>query len=124
MEWIEISGTILGYIVTLFSGGFLMSLYTAKPKKNRIEIDNLRSVIDELQDVIKQNTESSKEYRRTTNEEIAELKKEVKDLSLRVDIKHEAIYASTHCDFIKDTNDCIVMKTFKEKCNECLNVKK
>lgn len=124
MEWVEIGGTILGYIATFLGGGWLMNLYTAKPKKNSIEIENLRSVIDELQDVIKQNSESSKEYRITTNNEIAELKKQVKDLSFRLDIKHEAIYASSRCTFIKSTDDCVVMQTFREKCNECLNNKK
>ena len=124
MEWVSVLGTALGYIATFLGGGWLMNLYTAKPKKNSMEIENLRAVIDELQDVIKQNTERSKEYRQTTNSEIAELKKEVRDLSLRVDIKHEAIYASSACTFIKTTDDCIVMRTFKEKCNECFNKNK
>lgn len=120
MEWINI---IMGFLGGGVVSGVL-NLYTARPKKNSIEIENLRSVIDELQDVIKQNAESSKEYRKTTSEEISELKKEVKDLSLRVDIKHEAIYASSACTFIKSTDDCIVMKTFKKKCNECFNKNK
>lgn len=120
MEWINI---IIGFLGGGVVSGVL-NLYTARPKKNSIEIENLRSVIDELQDVIKQNTESSKEYRKNTSEEISELKKEVKDLSLRVDIKHEAIYASSACTYIKSTDDCIVMKTFKEKCNECFNKNK
>ena len=119
MEWVSVLGTALGYIATFLGGGWLMNLYTAKPKKNSMEIENLRAVIDELQDVIKQNIESSKAYRQTTNSEIAEL-----NLSLRVDIKHEAIYASSACTFIKTTDDCIVMRTFKEKCNECFNKNK
>lgn len=124
MGWIDSLGTALGYIATFLGGGWLLNLYTAKPKKNSMEIENLRSVIDELQDVIKQNSENSKEYRKNTNEEIAQLKKEVRDLSLRVDIKHEAIYSSSRCEFIKSTEDCIVMQTFREKCNECLNKNK
>lgn len=119
MEWYEIVGSVAGTITTFLGGKWIIDLYTAKPKKNSMEIENLKSVIDELQDVIKQNSESSKEYRKTTTEEINALKKEVKDLSLRVDIKHEAIYASSGCKFIKKTEDCIVMQTFKEKCNEC-----
>lgn len=119
MQWYEIGGYILGTIGTFLSGAWVLNFYNAKPKKNSIEIENLKSVIDELQDVIKQNSEISKEYRKTTTEEINALKKEVKDLSLRVDIKHEAIYASSGCKFIKKSEDCIVMQTFKEKCNEC-----
>lgn len=119
----ELINIIMGFLGGGVVSGVL-NLYTARPKKNSIEIENLRSVIDELQDVIKQNAESSKEYRKNTSEEISELKKEVKDLSLRVDIKHEAIYASSACTFIKSTDDCIVMKTFKKKCNECFNKNK
>lgn len=119
MEWYEIVGSVAGTVATFLGGKWIIDLYTAKPKKNSIEIENLKAVIDELQDVIKQNSESSKEYRKTTTEEINALKKEVKELSLRVDIKHEAIYASSGCKFIKKSEDCIVMQTFKEKCNEC-----
>ena len=73
--------------------------------------------------VIEEQQKLSKAYREETDKTIKELKKEVADLSVRVDIKHEAIYASSRCEFIKDPDDCIVMKTFKEKCNECLNKK-
>lgn len=119
MEWYEIVGSVAGTVATFLGGKWIIDLYTAKPKKNSIEIENLKAVIDELQDVIKQNSESSKEYRKTTTEEINALKKEVKELSLRVDIKHEAIYASSGCKFVKKAEDCIVMQTFKEKCQQC-----
>lgn len=118
MEWYEILVTVLGAIGTFLGGGWLMNIYNAKPKKNSIEIDNMKKVIDELQDVIKQSSESSKTYREEMNKEVAELKKEVRDLSLRVDIKHEAIYSSSRCNLIKSTDECVVMQTFKKKCEE------
>lgn len=119
MEWYQVVGTVLGGIATFLGGGWIMNFYNAKPKKNSIEIDNLKKVIDELQDVINQMSQSSKEYREETNRTINELKKEVSDLSIRVDIKHEAIYASSRCEHIDDTKDCIVMQTFKKRCEEC-----
>lgn len=119
MEWSEIVQNVLVPVGAFLGGGWILNFYNAKPKKNSIEIENMRTVIDELQDVIKQNSESSKEYRKTTTEEINALKKEVGELSLRVDIKHEAIYASSGCKFVKKTEDCIVMQTFKEKCQQC-----
>ena len=119
MEWSEIVQNVLVPVGAFLSGGWILNFYNAKPKKNSIEIENLKAVINELQDVIKQNFESNNEYRRTTTEEINNLKKEVKELSLRVDIKHEAIYASSGCKFVKKTEDCIVMQTFKEKCQQC-----
>lgn len=119
MEWSEIVQNVLVPVGAFLGGGWILNFYNAKPKKNSIEIENMRTVIDELQDVIKQNSESSKEYRKTTTEEINALKKEVRELSLRVDIKHEAIYASSGCKFVKKAEDCIVMQTFKEKCQQC-----
>jgi hypothetical protein len=119
MEWSEIVQNVLVPVGAFLGGGWILNFYNAKPKKNSIEIENMRTVIDELQDVIKQNSESSKEYRKTTTEEINALKKEVRELSLRVDIKHEAIYASSECKFVKKAEDCIVMQTFKEKCQQC-----
>lgn len=119
MEWSEIVQNVLVPVGTFLGGGWILNFYNAKPKKNSIEIENMHTVIDELQDVIKQNSESSKEYRKTTTEEINALKKEVSELSLRVDIKHEAIYASSGCKFVKKAEDCIVMQTFKEKCQQC-----
>lgn len=118
MEWSEIVQNVLVPVGAFLGGGWILNFYNAKPKKNSIEIENMRTVIDELQDVIKQNSESSKEYRKTTTEEINALKKEVRELSLRVDIKHEAIYASSGCKFVKKAEDCIVMQTFKEKCQQ------
>lgn len=119
MEWSEIVQNVLVPVGAFLGGGWILNFYNAKPKKNSIEIENMRTVIDELQDVIKQNSGSSKEYRKTTTEEINALKKEVRELSLRVDIKHEAIYASSGCKFVKKAEDCIVMQTFKEKCQQC-----
>ena len=119
MEWSEIVQNVLVPVGAFLGGGWILNFYNAKPKKNSIEIENMRTVIDELQDVIKQNTESSKEYRKTTTEEINALKKEVRELSLRVDIKHEAIYASSGCKFVKKAEDCVVMQTFKDKCQQC-----
>lgn len=119
MEWSEIVQNVLVPVGAFLGGGWILDFYNAKPKKNSIEIENMRTVIDELQDVIKQDSESSKEYRKTTTEEINALKKEVRELSLRVDIRHEAIYASSGCKFVKKAEDCIVMQTFKEKCQQC-----
>lgn len=118
MEWSEIVQNVLVPVGAFLGGGWILNFYNAKPKKNSIEIENMRTVIDELQDVIKQNSESSKEYRKTTTEEINALKKEVRKLSLMVDIKHEAIYASSGCKLVKKAEDCIVMQTFKEKCQQ------
>lgn len=120
MQWMDILKEI-----GIFAGGgflaFLTFLYNAKPKKNSIEIDNMKKAMDELQNVIRQMSESSKSYREETNNTIKEMKAEMAEMKIRLDIKHEAIYAAEHCDKIEDTSECIVMRTFKERCKDCLN---
>lgn len=127
MQWYEIGGYVLGAIGTFLSGGWFLNFYHAKPKKNSIEIENMKSAMGKLQEVINQlmqtneaRTRDSEAYRKETNQTIKELKEEVRDMKIRLDIKHEAIYAAEHCDKIEDTNECIVLKTFKERCQECL----
>lgn len=111
----------------IFVGGgflaFLTFIYNAKPKKNSIEIENMKVAMGKLQDVINQLSESNKAYKKETDDTIKELKKEVADMKLKLDIKHEAIYAAEHCDKIEDTSECIVMRTFKERCKDCLSNK-
>lgn len=126
MQWMDIlkdAGMFVG-------GGFLAFLtfiYNAKPKKNSVEIENMKTAMGKLQDVINQlmqtneaRTKDSENYRKETSQTIKELKEEVQNMKIRLDIKHEAIYAAERCDKIEDTSGCIVMKTFKERCQECL----
>ena len=131
MAWYDILLKVLGAVGAFMAGGWVLNLYMAKPKKNSIEIENMKSAMSKLQEIINQLMETneaqirdSENYKRENNNTIKKLQDKVADLSLRVDIKHEAIYASSRCRFIENENDCIVMKTFKEKCEECLNKKK
>lgn len=127
MEWSQMLQTV----AAAFGGGLLtfgLGLYNAKPKKNSIEIENMKSAMSKLQEVIDQlmktneaRTKESETYRQTTNQTIKELRQEIDEMKIRLDIKHEAIYAAEHCDKIEDTSECIVMKTFKERCKDCLN---
>lgn len=129
MEWSQVLQTV----AAAFGGGLLtfgLGLYNAKPKKNSIEIENMKVAMGELQKVINQLMETnearskdSEAYRKETSQTIKELKDEVSEMKIRLNIKHEAIYASEHCEKIEDTSECIVMKTFKERCKDCLNNK-
>lgn len=118
MEWTQ----TLEVVAAAMGGGlltFVLGLYNARPKKNSIEIENMKMVVDELQDVISKMAESSKSYRTDTDKVIKMMKEEIKDLSQRLDIKHEAIYSSLRCDKIKDPKECIVMQTFQKRCKDC-----
>lgn len=116
MQWTE----ALTYVGTFLGGSWLMNLYTARPKKNSIEIENMKTAMGELQKVINQLMATNESYKTETDKTIKELKQQITDLSLRLDIKHEAIFACEHCDKVESTDDCIVMQTFKRKCKECL----
>lgn len=127
MQWSDIVQNVLVPVGAFLSGGWFLNFYHAKPKKNSIEIENMKVAMGELQKVINQlmetneaRTKDSETYRKETNQTIKELKDEVRDMKIRLDIKHEAIYAAEHCDKIEETSECIVMKTFKERCKECL----
>lgn len=126
MQWYE----VLGYVGTFLGGGWILNFYNAKPKKNSIEIENMKSAMGKLQEVINQlmqtneaRTKDSEAYRKETSQTIKELKAEVQNMKIRLDIKHEAIFAAERCDKIEDTSECIVMKTFKERCKDCLSNK-
>ena len=126
MQWTDIIKDVLVPISAFLGGGWVLNLYNAKPKKNSIEIENMKSAMGKLQEVINQlmqtneaNTKDSEVYKKETNQTIKELKDEVHDMKIRLDIKHESIYAAEHCDKIEDSSECIVMKTFKERCQEC-----
>lgn len=127
MQWTDVIQNVLVPIGAFLGGGWILNFYNAKPKKNSVEIENMKTAMGKLQDVINQlmqtneaRTKDSEAYRKETNQTIKELKDEVREMKIRLDIKHEAIYAAEHCDKIEDTNECIVMKTFKERCQECL----
>lgn len=120
MEWYNILSIVLGAFGTFFGGGWILNFYNARPKKNSIEIDNMKKVIDELQDVINQMDERSTRYRSETDKTISSLKKEVSNLNVRINIKHDAIYAAYSCKLAEDKErDCVVLKTFKQKCDDC-----
>lgn len=120
MELFDGLNTILVGVSTFLGGGWIVTLFTLKPKKNAMEIENLKSVIEELQGVLKQRIEDSKNYREETTNTIDNLKEEIKELSMRVDIKHKAIYSAYQCKLKSADEDCIVLSTFKKDCKECL----
>lgn len=120
MEWFDGLNTILVGVSTFLGGGWIVTLFTLKPKKNAMEIENLKSVIEELQDVLKQRIEDSKTYREETTNTIDNLKEEIKELSMRVEIKHKAIYSAYQCKLKIADEECIVLSTFKKDCKECL----
>lgn len=110
--------TIITAVVSLIGGGWLFNLYSAKPRKTSIELENVGKAMDEMNGVIKTMKESSKTYREETDRTIRGLNTKIENLEKSIKVKDEAIYAAYDCPFPEKSSDCIVLKVYK-KCREC-----
>lgn len=110
--------TIITAVVSLIGGGWLFNLYSAKPRKTSIELENVGKAMDEMNGVIKTMKESSKTYREETDRTIRVLNTKIENLEKSIKVKDEAIYAAYDCPFPEKSSDCIVLKVYK-KCREC-----
>ena len=110
--------TIITAIVSLIGGGWLFNLYSAKPRKTSIELENVGKAMEEMNGVIKTMKESSRTYRDETARTILGLNTKIENLEKSIKVKDEAIYAAYDCPFSDKSSDCIVLKVYK-KCREC-----
>lgn len=110
--------TIITAIVSVIGGGWLFNLYSAKPRKTSIELENVGKAMEEMNGVIKTMKESSRTYREDTDRTIRGLNTKIENLEKSIKIKDEAIYAAYDCNFPDKSSDCIVLKVYKQ-CREC-----
>ena len=110
--------TIITAVVSLIGGGWLFNLYSAKPRKTSIELENVGKAMEEMNGVIKTMKESSKTYREETDRTIRGLNTKIENLEKSIKVKDEAIYSAYDCPFPEKSSDCIVLKVYK-KCREC-----
>lgn len=110
--------TIITAVVSLIGGGWLFNLYSAKPRKTSIELENVGKAMEEMNGVIKTMKESSRTYREETDRTIRGLNTKIENLEKSIKVKDEAIYSAYDCPFPEKSSDCIVLKVYK-KCHEC-----
>ena len=110
--------TILTAIVSLIGGGWIFNVYSAKPRKTSIELENVGKAMDEMNGVITTMKESSRIYREDTDRTIRDLNAKIENLEKSIKVKDEAIYSAYDCPFPDKSSDCIVLKVYK-KCHEC-----
>lgn len=110
--------TIITAIVSLIGGGWLFNLYSAKPRKTSIELENVGKAMEEMNGVITTMKESSRIYREDTDRTIRGLNAKIENLEKSIKIKDEAIYSAYDCPFPDKSSDCIVLRVYK-KCHEC-----
>ena len=110
--------TIITAIVSLIGGGWIFNVYSAKPRKTSIELENVGKAMEEMNGVITTMKESSRVYREDTDRTIRGLNTKIENLEKTIKIKDEAIYSAYDCPFPDKSSDCIVLKVYK-KCHEC-----
>ena len=110
--------TIITAIVSLIGGGWIFNVYSAKPRKTSIELENVGKAMEEMNGVITTMKESSRIYREDTDRTIKVLNTKIENLEKTIKIKDEAIYSAYDCPFPDKSSDCIVLKVYK-KCSEC-----
>lgn len=110
--------TIITAIVSVIGGGWLFNLYSAKPRKTGIELENVGKAMEEMNGVINTMKESSRTYRDETDRTIRVLNTKIENLEKSIKVKDEAIYSAYDCPFPEKSSDCIVLKVYK-KCREC-----
>ena len=109
---------IITTIVGLIGGGWLFNLYSAKPRKTSIELENVRKAMEEMNGVINTMKESSRIYREDTDRTIRGQNAKIDNLEKTMKVKDEAIYSAYDCPFPDKSSDCIVLRVYK-KCHEC-----
>ena len=110
--------TIITAIVSLSGGGWIFNVYSAKPRKTSIELENVGKAMEEMNGVIKTMKESSRTYREETDRTIRGLNTKIDNLEKSIKVKDEAIYSAYDCPFPDKSSDCIVLKVYK-KCRDC-----
>ena len=110
--------TIITAIVSVIGGGWLFNLYSAKPRKTSIELENVGKAMEEMNGVINTMKESSRIYREDTDKTIRCLNTKIDNLEKSIKVKDEAIYSAYDCPFPDKSSDCIVLKVYK-KCHDC-----
>ena len=110
--------TIITAIVSLIGGGWIFNVYSAKPRKTSIELENVGKAMEEMNGVITTMKESSRVYREDTDRTIRGLNAKIENLEKSIKVKDEAIYSAYDCPFPDKSSDCIVLKVYK-KCHEC-----
>ena len=110
--------TIITAIVSLIGGGWIFNVYSAKPRKTSIELENVGKAMEEMNGVITTMKESSRIYREDTDRTIRCLNTKIENLEKSIKVKDEAIYSAYDCPFPDKSSDCIVLRVYK-KCSEC-----
>ena len=120
MEWYNILSIVLGSVGGI--GGVttaIIAIYNAKPNKNKLDIENYHSLLEEERKERELVRQEFKEYK----EEVAKYKLFFKEKYDKLQNKNEkledAINLGYKCPLIEKASECIIIRTVE--CNECNN---
>lgn len=114
MEWYNLLSIILGGS-GLIGGG--ISIYTARVKKDSMEIDNFKKLFDEAQEERENIRKQHIDYMAQTDAKIDRLEKKIDFSDKRNAIKMRAINSAYRCKLPEKTEDCPVLKTLNKECD-------
>lgn len=122
MEWYSILSLVFGF---LGGSGGVVSLFTAKAKREGMVTNNMKQIIDEAQEERASLREDKKELAREKKELEDRYEKRIKDLELKTEklekrdaIKMRAISSAYRCKLPAEIDDCPVLKTLSEECDK------
>ena len=124
MEWYNILSIVLGSVGGI--GGVttaIIAVYNAKPNKNRLDIENYHSLLEEERKERELIRQEFKEYK----EEVTKYKQFFKEKFDKLQDKNEkledAINLGYKCPLIKEASDCVIIRQVEViECNKCKNV--
>lgn len=122
MEWYNIISIVLGSggVVTAF-----ISLYTVKSKKDTIDIQNYHSLLEEERAERESVRKEFKEYKEEVQHYKQFFKNKYDRLQEKNDRLEDAIHLGYKCPLIKNSKDCVIIRTVEEDeiekndCEEC-----
>lgn len=124
---------LLEWLLAGISGGGIIKaidyFYTAKSKKNTVDVDNFKKVFDEAQEIYREEIDRLKKdkeeqdkatiaYRTQTDEKIETLNKKLEQVQKINTRKIRAINSAYKCPLPATKEECPVLKTLGDYCDE------
>ena len=113
MEWFSMA---LSFIGAIGGAGGIISIYTAKAKRDGVVTDSMKKIIDEAQEERETLRKEHNDYKEETNNRIRRLEEHINLLEQRDIIKVRAINSAYRCGFPASPKECPVIRTLDEEC--------
>lgn len=132
MEWIDI---MIKLLASLGGVAGIISLYQARPKKDALDIANIKTVIDEVQELYEKEHKDNQEIRASLRESaereaqnVVTFHKEIESIQAgltqtrnEVSRLKKSIYRAYRCKYPQTAKDCPVLDEYeKQESSPCI----